>query len=55
MKDGVFRYDLSDVVTRTVPGRYGIIAMVGVYISLQGNGHCVRAKCTVYIVLSFVM
>ena len=28
MRDGVFRYDLTDVVTRTVPGRYGIIAMV---------------------------
>lgn len=34
MKNGVFRYDLSDVVTRTVPGRYGIIAMVGTYLQM---------------------
>ena len=30
MRDGVFRYDLTEVATRIVPGRYGIVAMVGV-------------------------
>ena len=28
MKDGVFRYDLTEVVSRVVPGRHGIVAMV---------------------------
>ena len=28
MKEGVFRYDLTEVATRTVPGRYNIIVMV---------------------------
>jgi GDP-D-glucose phosphorylase len=27
MRDGVFRYDLTEVATRIVPGRYGIVAM----------------------------
>ena len=26
----MFRYDFADVVSRTVPGQYGIIAIVGV-------------------------
>ena len=29
MRGGVFRYDMSEVVSRTVPGRYGIVVMVG--------------------------
>ena len=29
MRGGVFHYDLSEVVSRTVPGRYGIVVMVG--------------------------
>ena len=28
MRDGVFRYDLQEVVSRTVPGQYGFVALV---------------------------
>ena len=28
MRDGVFRYDLKEVVSRTIPGQYGIVALV---------------------------
>lgn len=28
MRDGVFRYDLQEVVSRTIPGQYGIVALV---------------------------
>jgi hypothetical protein len=27
MRDGVFRYDLQEVVSRTVPGQYGFVAL----------------------------
>lgn len=47
MKDGVFRYDLSDVVTRTVPGRYGIIAMVSVPANSH-KSHCIHVKYGLY-------
>ena len=29
MRAGAFRYDLSEVVSRTVPGQYGFVALVG--------------------------
>ena len=44
MREGVFRYDLSDVVTRTVPGRYGIIAMVRTCTTLLG-GRGILTRC----------
>ena len=28
MRDGVFRYDLQEVASRTVPGQYGFVALV---------------------------
>ena len=28
MRDGVFRYDLTEVASRTIPGQYGFVALV---------------------------
>ena len=33
MKEGVFRYDLSEVACRTIPGQYGVVVMVRIGVS----------------------